>query len=92
MGPTEAVLMELAWKHKQITVKQAMYHLGNDNGQKAYTTVMTILARLAEKGFLERKRVGRSFIYNPHTSRSDFIKERLDTINSCLKRNFHKKT
>ena len=31
----------------------------------AYTTVMTVLARLAEKGVLERKPVGRGYVYTP---------------------------
>ena len=31
----------------------------------AYTTVMTVLARLAEKGILERAPVGRGFVYSP---------------------------
>jgi predicted transcriptional regulator len=29
----------------------------------AYTTVMTVMARLAEKGVLRRKRSGRGFVY-----------------------------
>jgi predicted transcriptional regulator len=31
----------------------------------AYTTVMTVLSRLAEKGVLERSPAGRGFVYTP---------------------------
>ena len=33
--------------------------------QLAYTTVMTVMARLAEKGILARTRQGRGFVYAP---------------------------
>ena len=35
----------------------------------AYTTVMTILDRLVRKGGVERRKVGRSFVYSPLLSR-----------------------
>lgn len=35
----------------------------------AYTTVMTIMDRLARKGAVERRKVGRSFLYVPVLSR-----------------------
>ena len=31
----------------------------------AYTTVMTVLSRLAEKGTLQREKVGRGYLYRP---------------------------
>lgn len=31
----------------------------------AYTTVMTVLSRLAEKGVLAREQAGRGFVYSP---------------------------
>lgn len=84
LGPTEAKLMEIAWKKKDITVKKAMFFLGDKN-KLAYTTVMTVLARLADKGLLKRKKINREFNYQPALSREKFIKERLKKINSCLK-------
>lgn len=87
LGPTEALLMELAWKHRSLTVKKAIYHLGAR--KQAYTTVMTVMARLAEKGFLRRMKEGRSFVYEPAVEREAFIKNRTKTVSDCLKRNFH---
>src|SRR5690348_14347105 len=31
----------------------------------AYTTVMTVMARLAEKGVLTRRKAGRGYVYEP---------------------------
>lgn len=35
------------------------------DGDLAYTTVVTILSRLHDKGVLGRRKVGRSFVYQP---------------------------
>ncbi|MCA9634086.1 MAG: BlaI/MecI/CopY family transcriptional regulator [Myxococcales bacterium] len=50
----------------------------------AYTTVMTTLVRLHEKGLLERNREGRRFLYAARVSRDELLRqtarEVLDTI------------
>jgi predicted transcriptional regulator len=35
----------------------------------AYTTIMTVLDRLVRKGIIERRKVGRAFVYAPRASR-----------------------
>ncbi len=39
----------------------------------AYTTVMTTLARLHEKGLLARERDGKRYLYTPKVSREEFL-------------------
>jgi predicted transcriptional regulator len=87
LGPTEAALMELAWKHRQLTAKEASFHLKPDH-PLAYTTVMTVMSRLANKGLLFRHRDGRHHVYEPAVERDHFIRERLKLIASCLEKNF----
>ena len=89
LGPTEATLMELAWKHHRLSVKKALYYLGPEE-KPAYTTVMTVLGRLADKGLLVREKDGRNYIYRPALSRHEFIENRLKLVSRCLKRNFGK--
>ena len=84
LGPTEKDLMELAWEKKELTVKKALYFLGNKS-DRAYTTVMTVLSRLEKKGFLFRKKVGRSFVYEPVNDRKTFLKDRVAIIKKCVK-------
>lgn len=43
----------------------------------AYTTVMTTLSRLWEKGRLDRRPRGRAFEYHPFSSRSEYAAERM---------------
>jgi len=44
--------------------------LAADGQELAYTTVMTILSRLHEKGLLTRTKVGRRFVYVPNAKAS----------------------
>lgn len=89
LGPTESRLMELAWKSSNLTVKKALFQLGGEN-RLAYTTVMTVLGNLAAKGLLKKEKNGRLFSYSPVVDKKRFIKERLQTIDKCIKSNFGK--
>ncbi|HZX04438.1 BlaI/MecI/CopY family transcriptional regulator [Kribbella sp.] len=62
-GALEAeILAALGAAGRPMTPRQVHTELG---GALAYTTVMTTLARLSEKGALTRERVGRSYSYRP---------------------------
>jgi predicted transcriptional regulator len=43
----------------------------------AYTTVMTILVRLHDKGIIERSKVGRAFAYRPVVAETDVVAEQV---------------
>ena len=49
------------------SVREVAEGLGADI---AYTTVMTLLGRLYEKGLLARRRQGRRYVYHPRVSQS----------------------
>ena len=87
MGTTEALLMELIWNQKKLTVKRALSLL-KTKPKPAYTTVMTILNRLVEKNLLKRAKDGRHFVYFATVSREEFLSQRITTINKCLADNF----
>jgi predicted transcriptional regulator len=87
LGPTEAELMELAWQKGELTVKKALYFIGSGSN-RSYTTIMTVLTRLTEKGLLSRERQGRSYVYRPEIERQAFLRERIRRVSDCLERNF----
>jgi predicted transcriptional regulator len=87
LGPSEARLMEVAWTQSSLTVKSALFHLGETSGT-AYTTVSTLLNRLREKGLLSRRKKGRNFVYEATIGREEFIRTRVAAVQVCLKRNF----
>ncbi len=87
LGPTEAKLMELAWAQTNLTVKSALFHL-DQNDRRAYTTVMTVLNRLVDKGLLTRARDGRNYVYRTAIDKEAFVRDRVSRIQACLRKNF----
>jgi predicted transcriptional regulator len=72
----EAEVMEEAWRHEEVTVRDVLEALNRGAKQRAYTTVMTIMSRLDEKGLLERRREGRADVYRPTLSREEYLQAR----------------
>jgi predicted transcriptional regulator len=61
--------MRVVWAQGDCTVRSVREQLEHDRSRPlAYTTVMTILARLHERGLLSRSKVGRGYVYR---ARSD---------------------
>lgn len=67
LGPLEAEVMALLWRADQpLSVREVEQRLnGGRAAPLAYTTVMTVLARLAGKNILLREPRGRGFVYRP---------------------------
>lgn len=74
----ESEVMEEVWRRVEgATVREVLAALnGNGAKQRAYTTILTIMQRLDEKGLLERRRAGRMDIYSPRLSRPDYLDAR----------------
>jgi len=68
LGALERSVMELAWRHGEITVRDACAELG---ATVAYTTMMTTMDRLYKKRLLTRRKVGRAFVYAAAATRSE---------------------
>jgi BlaI family transcriptional regulator, penicillinase repressor len=67
LGSLERDVMALVWDRREITVRDACDRIGT----VAYTTVMTTMDRLFRKGLLERRKVGRAFVYSAAASRKE---------------------
>ena len=65
LGPLEMRVLGLFEDTQPISVADMQQRLEAAGSELAYTTVMTVLARLHEKGILTRKRDGRRFLYAP---------------------------
>jgi len=64
LGPLEKEIMDCLWGNKGETVRE-VHDCFKGKREIAYTTVMTIMTRLTKKGYLERKRKGRAYVYSP---------------------------
>ena len=73
----EAEVMEEIWRQGKGTVREIMRGLNaRSDKERAYTTIMTILARLERKGVLEREKQGKGFLYAPRASREEYLQAR----------------
>lgn len=65
LGPLESEVMDVVWAADgPITVRQALERINDGRDPVlAYTTVMTVMSRLVEKGALSRRPEGRSYAY-----------------------------
>ena len=63
LGELEAAVMRQMWARDAATVRQVLEALRSAGRQIAYTTVMTVMGRLATKGLLARDVVGKAHVY-----------------------------
>jgi predicted transcriptional regulator len=70
----ESEVMEELWSHGEASVRTVMDALNKGTGKdRAYTTYMTIMARLHKKGVLDRRREGKTDFYVPKLDRDEFM-------------------
>jgi predicted transcriptional regulator len=67
LAPLELDCMNTLWPIGEATVRQIREGLAPRRA-RAYTTIMTIMDRLARKGIVERKKSGRAYVYRPKLS------------------------
>ncbi len=69
-GELEAKIMRAVWGLEEPTVQDVVDRLGR---RANYKTVMTVMNRLVEKGFLERRKVSRAYVYLPRFTQADVM-------------------
>ncbi len=73
----ESEVMEEVWRRGETTVRDVLRTLNDTSSrERAYTTVMTIMRRLDEKEMLERRREGKTDVYQPRMTREDYFEAR----------------
>ena len=74
----ELRLMKVLWEQREGTVADVVAAL--DAPPLAYTTVLTTLRTLEEKGYVAHRKDGRAFVYQPLVKRADAATSLLDTL------------
>ncbi len=75
--PAELRIMKVLWKDGPATVRQCLTELSREREKLAYTTVMTMMGQLAEKGALAVDRDRQPFVYTPVLRRDQVMRQRL---------------
>jgi predicted transcriptional regulator len=70
LAPLELDCMNTLWPMGEGTVREIRERLA-ERRPRAYTTIMTIMDRLARKGVVERRKIGRAYTYRPNLSIED---------------------
>jgi predicted transcriptional regulator len=76
-GDLQIQVMGALWRLGEGTVEQVRSALP-PRYQGAYTTVQTVLNRLAERGLLRREKAGRGFVYRPRVSEVEYVSHTIE--------------
>lgn len=83
LGPLEQDVMDVVWAQGDTTVRAVHAELAASR-QIAYTTVMTTMARLANKGLLRRDTAGLAHRYSPAVDRERYGRSTVRNVLSWL--------
>ena len=75
-GDLQAEVMTVVWKLGEAKVEDVRAQRPA-RSRLAYTTVQTVMNRLAERGLLTRERSGNAFVYRPKYEEADYLAERI---------------
>lgn len=73
LGHLEQDIMDILWNECPCCVRTVHERLKTDR-EIAYTTVMTVMSRLVEKGVLCRERTGKKHVYTACLSRKEMAR------------------
>lgn len=93
LGPLEARIMEVLWRRGASTVRDVLNVLVTEGGAEiAYTTVMTVMRNLADKGLLESTQAGRAHVYTPSMTHGEFVRNQVRAVLNTLLDSFTEPT
>ena len=83
LTPQELAIMKVVWRLGKATVRD-VYEAMRERRQVAYTTVMTMMKILEDKGYLKKTVVDRAHVYKPAKPRQQvvgaMVREFLDRV------------
>jgi predicted transcriptional regulator len=80
-GELELQVMNVLWEKKEASVYDVQNSIGSD---VAYTTILTVLSRMYNKGMVDRSKVGKNYVYCLKVEKSQAISTMLDKIKKSI--------
>lgn len=87
LGSLELEIMEFMWQAREATVRQAAETI-NRKRPIVYTTVMTVMGHLVNKGLLTRTKEGKRYRYLVARGRAEFLRETSKSMTRSLVEDF----
>ncbi|HEY6562582.1 MAG TPA: BlaI/MecI/CopY family transcriptional regulator [Polyangiaceae bacterium] len=76
VGDLERAILDTLWANSEpLSVRDALRQIRR-RPPLAYTTVLTVLDRLHEKGLVHRHKQGRAFLYRPALTKAEWLGQR----------------
>jgi predicted transcriptional regulator len=79
-GHLEREVMRAIWRAEQPVTGREIANSLATHQELAYTTVITVVDRLREKGYLGRRRDGRSYRYHPLVAEEDYASALMEQV------------
>lgn len=87
-GPLEAKVMDVIWSRlKAVTIKEVNAKISEDKPM-SFNTIMTVMNRLVDKGILQKKLQGKSYVYSPVLTKEQFLEEQSKELSYDLVKEF----
>lgn len=80
LGEAELGVLRVLWDQGPLTVREVMEVLHERGRKVAYTTVLTFLTRLEQKGFVKADKGDQAYIYRAKASRASVTKSRVRAL------------
>jgi predicted transcriptional regulator len=87
LGPLEAEIMDVVWDESEVTVRDVHRKL-HEKRPIAYTTVMTTLGRLTDKGLLRRVEDQPAHHFSPLVTREQYARSTVKSVVDWLVSHF----
>lgn len=88
LGELESAVMDVVWEYGPTSVRQVMETLNQNGRHLAYTTIMTVMTRLKEKGWLTTEKEGRAYLYRTACTRQQAEAEAIGKVMRTLLQDF----
>lgn len=80
LGEAELQVLRALWEIGPAAVRQVLNHLHQRGRKVAYTTVLTFLTRLEQKGFVKSDKSGLAYVYRAAVTRNQVTRSRLKVM------------
>ena len=80
LGSAELEVLKALWDCGPCTVRQVLNHLHEKGRRVAYTTVLTFLTRLEQKGFVRSDKSDLAYVYRAKVSRERVSRFRIQAL------------
>lgn len=80
LGDAELAVMRVLWEEGPLTVRDVMNRLHDRGRRVAYTTVLTFLTRLEQKGMVASDKRDQAYVYRSKVSKESVTTSRLRAL------------